>query len=115
MIPGTRVQGEDSGHGKAWRCGRPNCESKRPVEMKTKFQVQQGSQRAILEGICPNGAEQSRSPGGQGGEEMKNSDPQEMLGNTWEVNRVEAKRKESPSVLHHATHWAKSQFPRVTK
>ena len=41
---------------------------------------------------------------------MKNSDPQEMLGNTQEVNRVEAKRKESP-----ATHWAKSRFPRVTK
>ena len=43
---------------------------------------------------------------------MKNSDRQEMLGNTQEVNRVEAKRKESPSVLHHATHWAKSRFPR---
>ena len=78
--------------------------------------LQQESQRAMLEGICPIGAEQSRFPGGQeGGEEMKNSHRQEVLGNTKEVNRVEAKRKERPSVLHHATHWAKSRFPRVTK
>ena len=37
------------------------------------------------------------------GEEIKNSDPQEMLGKTSEVKRMEAKCGESLSVLHHAT------------
>ena len=43
------------------------------------------SQRAILEGTCPPAQSRESTTRRAEGEEMKNSDPQEMLGNTQEV------------------------------
>ena len=68
MIPGTRVRGEDTGHGKAWRVDVRTVkvsdlwrDEERLANQVPRGQLQPESQRAILEGICPNGAEQSRS------------------------------------------------------
>ena len=73
-----RSAGEDSGLGKAWRVSGQRSSNR--------------SQRAILERICQTVQNRVGHPEG-----MKNSDPQDMLGNTLEVNKVEAK----PSILHH--------------
>ena len=72
MIPGTRVRGEDSGHGRAWRVDVRTekasglwRDEERQANQVPREKLQQGSQRAILEGIFTNGAEQSRLSGGQ--------------------------------------------------
>ena len=71
MILGTRVRGEDTGHGRAWRADVRIVkvsdlwrDEKRWANQVQRGQLQQESQRAIPEGICPNGAE-SRSPEGR--------------------------------------------------
>ena len=83
--------GEDNGHGKAWRV------DVRTVNASGLWRQQPSSKRTAPgepEGICPNGAEQGRRrdevfrPPGDAGQHVGGEQGE--------------KRKESPSVLHHA-------------
>ena len=105
--------GRDSGHGKAWRVdvrivkaatglwrdeepsGQPSSKRTAPTGEPESHPRRNLPQQRRAESITRRA----------GGEEMKNSDPQEMLGNTQEVNRMEAKRKES---------FSNSRFSRMT-
>ena len=110
-LPGTRVRGEDTGHGKAWRVdvrtvkGSDLWREERQANQVPRGQLQQESQRAIPEGICPiNGQtrvdypEGRRPPGDagqhvggeQGGSKAQgepfNFAPCNTLGEEWAVH-----------------------------
>ena len=58
-VPNRRVDVRTVKVSDLWR------DEERQANQVPRGQLQQESQRAILEGICPNSAEQSRSPGGE--------------------------------------------------